>query len=91
MKNFDIFGVHWKIQFLGGGVHKKKIEGGLPKRGGGLKQFADWREDLAKKRGESLIPLYTLFIRSLEATINKCSIIGGVMVKCQCYSSVRSC
>ena len=34
MKNFDIFGVHWKIQFLGGGVHKKKIEGGLPKRRG---------------------------------------------------------
>ena len=51
----------------------------MPKRGGGLRQFADLREDLARKRWESLIPLYTLFIRSLEATISKCSIIGGVM------------
>ena len=51
----------------------------MPKSGGGLGQFADLREDLARKRWESLIPLYTLLIRSLEATINKCSIIGGVM------------
>ena len=36
MKNFNILGVHWKIQLLGGGgVHKKPIQrGGLPKKGG---------------------------------------------------------
>ena len=39
MKNFNVFGVHWKIRFLGGGgggSRKTNIEGGLPKRGGGL-------------------------------------------------------
>ena len=37
MKNFNILGVHWKIRLLGGGgIHKKLIEGGLPKKGGGL-------------------------------------------------------
>ena len=35
MKNFNIFGVHWKIQLLGGGLHEKPIEGeGLPKKEG---------------------------------------------------------
>ena len=34
MKNFNIFRVHWKIQFLGGGVTKNNIEEGLPKKGG---------------------------------------------------------
>ena len=34
MKSFNILGVHWKIQLLGGEVHKKPIEGGLPKKGG---------------------------------------------------------
>ena len=42
MKNFNILGVHWKIQLLGGGIHKKQIEGGLPKKGV-LEQFADLR------------------------------------------------
>ena len=37
MKNFNILGVHWKIRLLGGGgIHKKLIERGLPKKGGGL-------------------------------------------------------
>ena len=35
MKNFNIFGVHRKIQFLGGEGHKKPIErGDCLKRGG---------------------------------------------------------
>ena len=39
MKNFNILGVHRKMQILGGGGggdHKKPIyrEGGLPKKGG---------------------------------------------------------
>ena len=38
MKNFDILGVHWKIQLLvggGGGVHKKPIYRGDCWQGGG--------------------------------------------------------
>ena len=36
MKIFNILGVHWKIRFLGGGIHLRKtnIERGLPKKGG---------------------------------------------------------
>ena len=29
MKNFSIIRVHWKIQFLGGGLRKNNIEGGI--------------------------------------------------------------
>ena len=41
MKNFNIMGNHWKIGFLGGGVHKKPMyRGELPERwGGGLDSF----------------------------------------------------
>ena len=34
MKNFDILGIHWKIQLLGESSWKTNIEGGLPKKGG---------------------------------------------------------
>ena len=55
MKNFNIFGVHWKIWFLGGRVSRKtNIEGGgLPKKSG-LGQFADLRGGLARKRGSGV-------------------------------------
>ena len=33
MKNFNIFGVHDRIRFLGGGFTKNQYIGGLPKRG----------------------------------------------------------
>ena len=49
IKNFDVFGVHWKIWFLGG-YWKTNIEGGLPKKGG-LRQFSDFRGQLGKKEG----------------------------------------
>ena len=47
MKNFNIFGVHWKIWLLrGGGSQKANIEGG------GLGLFADLRGGgLGKKEG----------------------------------------
>ena len=50
MKNFDIFGVHWKIPLLGK-VHEKPIySGDCLTRGPG--QFADLREvSLARMRG----------------------------------------
>ena len=35
MKNFNVLGVHWKTQFLGGGSLKNQYRRrGLPKRGG---------------------------------------------------------
>ena len=47
MKNFNILGIPWKIQLLGGSSQKTNIEGGLPKKGG-LGQFGDlggaWQE-----------------------------------------------
>ena len=60
MKNLNIFG---------GGITKNNIKGrGLPKNGG-LGQFADLREGLARKRGMlllrgELIPQYTLWLFS---------------------------
>ena len=34
MKNFNIFGGHWKIQLLEGFFSKNQYRGGLPKSGG---------------------------------------------------------
>ena len=52
MKNFNVLGVHWKIRLLGegGGSRKTNIERGLSKKPP-LGQFADLKEDLARKRG----------------------------------------
>ena len=54
MKNLNIMGVHWKIPFLGWGVHEKPIyRRELPKKRG-LGQFAELRGGgggLTKKRG----------------------------------------
>ena len=33
MQNYNILGVHWKIQLLGVGSQKTNIAGGLPKNG----------------------------------------------------------
>ena len=40
IKNFNIFEVHGKLQFLEGGLQKTKIEEGIAWKGG-LGQFAD--------------------------------------------------
>ena len=50
IKKFNIVGFHWKIWFLGGGGSRKNkyIERIALK--GGLAQFADLNEGLAKKR-----------------------------------------
>ena len=37
--------------FKGGSSRKTNIEGGLPEKGGGFRQFADLREGLGKKEG----------------------------------------
>ena len=49
MKNFNIFGVYWKIRLLrdGGGHEKPIYKEGLPKKGG-LEQF---KRDLVRKKG----------------------------------------
>ena len=79
MENFNIFGVHWKIGFLGGGEGggswKTNIEGGLPKKVR-LGQFADLREDLARKRGwcfwvEMIPPMHTLSRRTEKCVPHK--------------------
>ena len=49
MKNLNIIGVHWKIQFLTVEIHEKPIyRGELPKKVG-LGQFSDLSGGLAKK------------------------------------------
>ena len=51
-ENFNVFGVHGKIQVLEGGFSKNQyIWGDCLKRGGGLGQFADLRGGLGKKEG----------------------------------------
>ena len=69
MKNFNIMGVHWKIQFLSVGKKKQYIyicryREDLPEKEG-LGQFADLRGGLAEKEGVvflrgGLIPQCTL-------------------------------
>ena len=54
MKNFNIFGVHRKLRFIGGGgVHEKPICRGriAYKRGGGLDSLHISGGGLARKRG----------------------------------------
>ena len=52
-KNFNIMGVHWKIQFLVGWFTKNQyVKGGLPKKGR-LEQFSDLKGGRGGvKRGE---------------------------------------
>ena len=51
MRNFNIMGVQWKIQFLVGAANKPIYRGELPKKGA-LGQFADLKGvGLPKKRG----------------------------------------
>ena len=58
MKNLNIMGVHWKIPFLGWGVHEKPIyRRELPKKGG-LGQFAELRGGGAWRKRGGLIPQY---------------------------------
>ena len=50
MKNF-IFGVHGKIQFLGGGgLHKTNMQGGLSKKVGALTVYR-FKGGLGRKKG----------------------------------------
>ena len=49
MKNFNIFGIHWKIRFLGGGLEKWYV-GGIAKKGV-LGQFVDLRGGAWQERG----------------------------------------
>ena len=49
MKNFNIFGVHWKIQFLSRDSRKTNIEWEVTEKGD-LGQFADLKVDFERKR-----------------------------------------
>ena len=77
MKNFNILGVHWKIQLLGGGggSQKNNIYGGLPKKGE-LGQFANlrgpWQERGSGVLEGGLIPQCTLWVipKSFDTCLN---------------------
>ena len=75
-KNFNVFGVHWKIQLLRGGSSQKiDIQGGLSKKRV-LGQFADLRGGwggggLGKKEGGGVFeggdtPMHTMIFMSLK-------------------------
>ena len=74
IKNFSIFGVHWKILLLGG-VTKNQYTGGLPKKGG-LGEFVDSRGGgggLARKRewcfwGRVDTPMPTIYSKTFQAS-----------------------
>ena len=76
IKNFSIFGVHWKILLLGG-VTKNQYTEGLPKKGG-LGQFVDSRMGgggggLARKRewcfwGRVDTPMPTIYSKTFQAS-----------------------
>ena len=50
MKNFNILGVHWKIQLSGEGSRKINIYGGLPIKGR-LRRFVDLRGAWQERAG----------------------------------------
>ena len=57
MKKFDILSVHWKVQLLPGGVHKKTIQyrrGDCQKKGG-LRQFSDLGRGGLKEKEEVVL------------------------------------
>ena len=59
MKNFDILGVHWKIQVLGGGFTKNQYSGVF--EGGLIPQYTLWPAESSKwlaseKSGKIVIP-----------------------------------
>ena len=76
IKNFNIFGAHWKIGLLTGCSRKINIEGGrLPKRAG-LGLFANLRGGLGKKEGVVFLrgvlrPKCTLWTTSLSNVIDR--------------------
>ena len=49
MKNFNIFEVHRKMQFLQGGSQKNNIQEGLSKKGAWA--FSRFRDGLSRKEG----------------------------------------
>ena len=66
MKNFNITGVHWKIQFLGGGGGSRTnnipmYRGELTKKGG-LDSLQIWERDGLGKKEWGLIPQCTLCV-----------------------------
>ena len=60
-KNFNIFGVHWKIQLLRGGSRKTNTEGGECLKRGGLGLSADLEGGGVFERGVET-PMHTRYI-----------------------------
>ena len=68
-RNFNIIGVHWKIELLGGSRKNNIYRGESPKKGG-LGEFTDLRGGLAKKRG-------IVFLRGLGTPMHTMGKVGG--------------
>ena len=86
-KNFNIFGVHWKIRLLGGYLGKPIYIGRLPKKGG-LGQFVGLGGGLARKRGWCFsgggdTPMLTMiFLSYLElSTIDLPKLNSSILMK----------
>ena len=79
MKNYNIFGLHWKIRLLKGGTQKNNIEGGDYLKRGGLGLFADLRWDLPRKmgRGGGLRPQCALWKYLLKQSEEYCCTCDG--------------
>ena len=66
-ENFSFIGVHWKIQFLGGGFTKNQYIGGIAWKGGGAWTVCKFKgERIGKKEGELWVrvvnnPMHTMF------------------------------
>ena len=70
MKNFNNFGVHWKIQFLaGGGFTKKQYRGGDCLKRGAWTVFRFKEEGACQGRGGLMIPQCTLCSEKIWACI----------------------
>ena len=63
MKNFNILGIHWKIQFLeghGGRVHEKAIQSRWLLKNGGLDSLPIQEGTWQEVEGEGDTPMHTM-------------------------------
>ena len=64
MKNFDLFGFHWKMWVLGGGgFTKNQCRGGFPKKGGGA-----WT--VCRFKGGGITRKRVVFLRGVDTPMH---------------------
>ena len=68
MKNFVIFGVHWRIQLLGWGMFpKNQYRGGLPKKGVGASRQCAKQGGVFEGGGGGDTPMHTMDSMALNS------------------------